>query len=282
MPVFNLKAGTDNYCLAGNPVSHSKSPLIHSAFAEQTNQNLYFQLVCVELDGFSVFLDEFRSQGGRGMNITLPFKEEAWQLADRLTQRAGTARAVNTIKIEEQGDCVGDNTDGAGLVNDLEQNHHIVINGAKLLIMGAGGAARGIIGPLLSGNPQHIVIANRTVKKAQALAESFGAGDNITACGYSDLSGRTFDLVINATSASLQGEVPEMPDGILAAGASCYDLMYADKDTAFVSWAKQMGAVKSLDGMGMLVEQAAESFYLWRGVRPDTKPVMEMLREGKL
>lgn len=282
MPVFNLKPGADNYCLAGNPVSHSKSPLIHTAFAEQTGQNLFFQLICVELDGFAAFLKDFRALGGKGMNITLPFKEEAWQLADRLTERAETARAVNTIKLEEQGTCVGDNTDGAGLVNDLEQNHHITINGARLMIMGAGGAARGIIGPLLSRNPAQMIIANRTVDKARALAESFGTGNNISACGYSDLSGHTFDLVINATSASLQGEVPEMPDGILAAGAACYDLMYADKDTVFVSWAKQKGAAKSLDGMGMLVEQAAESFYLWRGVRPDTGPVIEMLREGKL
>ncbi|HKK15092.1 MAG TPA: shikimate dehydrogenase, partial [Gammaproteobacteria bacterium] len=264
MPAFNLKPDTDNYCLAGNPVSHSKSPLIHAAFAKQTGQNMFFQIICVERNGFHAFLNDFRSRGGKGMNITLPFKEEAWQLSDRLTPRAEHARAVNTIMMDEQGRFIGDNTDGAGLVNDLEHNHGIRINKAKVLIMGAGGAARGIIEPLLSRKPERMVIANRTVGKAQELAGSFSSEGNISACGYPDLSGQSFELVINATSASLEGEVPAMPDGILATDASCYDLMYSDRDTAFVSWARQKSATKCLDGTGMLVEQAAESFYFWR------------------
>lgn len=282
MPVFNLKPDTDNYCLAGNPVSHSKSPLIHAAFAEQTGQNLYFQTICVERDGFRAFVDEFRSRGGKGMNITLPFKEEAWQLSDRLTARAEHARAVNTLKFETGGICLGDNTDGAGLVNDLEQNHGVTISKASILIMGAGGAARGIIEPLLSCKPERIVIANRTVRKALDLAGYFESAGDVSGCGYSDLAGQSFTLIINATSASLEGKVPEMPDGILGNNACCYDLMYSDGDTAFVTWARQKAASKCLDGTGMLVEQAAESFYLWRGVRPDTKPVIEMLRQGKL
>lgn len=282
MPEFNLKPDTDNYCLAGNPVSHSKSPLIHAAFAEQTGQDLYFQTICVELDGFPTFLDDFRSRGGKGMNITLPFKEEAWQLSNRLTPRAEHARAVNTIKFEGEGTCIGDNTDGTGLVNDLEYNHGVMINEAKILIMGAGGAARGIIEPLMSRHPERIVIANRTVSKALELAGYFESDGNVSGCGYSDLAGQSFNLVINATSASLEGKVPDMPDNILAHGACCYDLMYSDRDTAFVTWARQEAAAKCLDGTGMLIEQAAESFYLWRGVRPDTGPVIEMLREGKI
>lgn len=282
MPAFSLKPGTDNYCLAGNPVSHSKSPLIHSAFAEQTGQDLFFQLICVERDRFSDFLNEFRSLGGKGLNITLPFKEEAWQLSDRLTPRAESARAVNTIKITAEGQYFGDNTDGTGLVNDLLHNHNVAVSGANILILGAGGAARGAILPILSEQPAGVVIANRTVSKAQELAECFASEGNISACGYPDLSGRLFNIVINATSASLQGIVPPLPDGILAADACCYDMMYSDKDTVFVSWARQHGAGKSLDGVGMLVEQAAESFYLWRGVRPDTAPVLAMMRAGKV
>lgn len=262
----------------GNPIAHSKSPEIHTRFAQQTGQDLQYETILVPKDGFKAAVEAFRKKGGKGLNITIPFKLDAWKFADKRSERAQTAGAVNTIRFEPDGSYYGDNTDGMGLVNDLNQNHKIEINGKELLVLGAGGAVRGVLGSLLEQQPKKIVIANRTVSKAKELANLFSSKEKISSCGFSDLQGQQFDLIINGTAASLQGEVPPLPSMILKSGGSCVDMMYADEPTAFVEWGKQHGADQSVDGLGMLVEQAAESFYLWRNVRPETEPVIEALR----
>lgn len=272
---FQLDPAVDNYCVMGNPVAHSLSPRIHAMFAGQTGQSLHYQAILVERGGFAAALDEFREQGGRGMNITVPFKGDAWHASDTLSRRADRAHAVNTIRIEESGSISGHNTDGAGLVRDLTVNHGCILHGSDILILGAGGAASGIIDPLMDESPARLVIANRTVPRAEELAKRFSDRGAITGCGFSDLEGQAFPLVINATAASLQGEVPPLPGDLLREGAVCYDMMYSREDTAFVVWARKRQAGKALDGIGMLVEQAAESFQIWRGIRPDTRPVIE-------
>lgn len=277
---FHLDPAVDNYCVMGNPVAHSLSPQIQTLFSEQTGQSMYYQAIYVELDGFAAALDEFRRQGGKGMNITLPFKEDAWHASDTRSERAERAHAVNTIRIEEDGSISGHNTDGAGLVRDLTVNHGCKLTGSDILILGAGGAASGIIDPIMDESPGRLVIANRTVLRAEDLAKRFSDRGNITACGFNELAGQTFPLVINATSASLQGEIPPIPDDLLQDNACCYDMMYSQEDTAFVAWAKSRSAGKALDGIGMLVEQAAESFLIWRGIRPETKSIIEMFRKG--
>lgn len=264
----------------GNPVTHSKSPLIHTEFARQTGQKIHYQKILVEQGGFLAALDKFREQGGKGLNITIPFKGEAWQAADDLTDKADRAKAVNTLWFDQQGKCHGDNTDGSGLVVDLTVNHNITLTGMEVLILGAGGSVRGILDPLFDHKPARVVIVNRTISRAEELAKIFSDRGVLIACGYEYLPGQKFNLVINATSASLQGSVPPLPEDLLNSDACCYDLMYSDLDTPFVKWAKQRNAAKSLDGTGMLVEQAAESFYIWRGIRPQTAPVIEMLKKG--
>lgn len=278
MAAFILKPDLDNYAVMGNPVAHSKSPQIHAAFARQTGQALHYQAILVDKTGFAEALDVFQQQGGKGLNITVPFKAEACAAADRLTRRAQRARAVNTLWFEN-GKRQGDTTDGTGLMADLKSNHDISIAGREILILGAGGAVRGILDPLFDERPAHIVIANRTLARAEELAQVFSDRGRICSCDYESLRGQQFHLVINGTSASLQGQVPPLPDDLLHPGACCYDMMYADVDTVFVSWAKARHAARALDGLGMLVEQAAESFLIWRGVRPDTRPVIEMLRK---
>lgn len=267
----------DHYAVMGNPIEHSKSPAIHKMFAEQTGQTLVYEKMCVPVEGFIEALAEFQGQGGKGLNITVPFKEQAWQWVEQKSERATFAGAVNTLKFTEQG-CYGENTDGVGLVTDLVKNHGVTLKGKKLLVLGAGGAVRGVLGPLMEQAPAQLVIANRTVVKAEKLAALFAPFGSITACGFDDLGSEPFDWVINGTSASLNNEVPPIPAAILGAQSGCYDMMYGNQLTPFNQWAKNNGAQRVIDGLGMLVEQAAESFYLWREVRPKTGPVMDALR----
>jgi shikimate dehydrogenase len=267
---------TDAYAVFGNPISHSKSPLIHAAFARQTGQDISYSALLAPLDGFREAVAAFRAAGGLGANVTVPFKEQAHALATRHTPRALAAGAVNTLKFEGDG-MLGDNTDGAGLVRDLVANLGFALAGKRVLLMGAGGAARGVILPLLEQQPASVFIVNRTAEKAIALARTFAAGSRLSGGGYADLSG-AFDLVINATAASLAGDLPPLPSEVFADDALAYDMMYG-KDTPFLSFARARGA-GTADGLGMLVEQAAEAFCLWRGVRPDTASVMQLLRSA--
>lgn len=270
---------TDRYAVFGNPVAHSKSPLIHAAFAKQTGERIRYEKCEAPLGGFAEAVGEFFAMGGAGCNVTVPFKEDAFRFANILTERAQLAGAVNTLWLDDEG-VVGDNTDGAGLVGDLQRV--VSLAGKRLLILGAGGAARGVIGPLLACKPAGIVIANRSADKAQAvLAEIVdklpGAGERLSCTSLATLAG-PFDVVINATSASLAGASLPLPDGLFADGAVAYDMMYGKGETPFLAQAAAMGAALRLDGLGMLVEQAAEAFFVWRGVRPQTAAVLADLR----
>jgi shikimate dehydrogenase len=264
----------------GNPVAHSKSPRIHGLFAAQTGQSIDYTAILVEPGSFAESVAEFVRLGGKGLNITVPFKQEAWQLAGTRSARAELAGAVNTLVLNPSGVHHGDNTDGVGLVRDLRDNHGVTLQGRRLLLLGAGGAARGVIAPLLEEQPALLVIANRTADKAVALARHFCTLGHIEGCGLDDVTGQTFDLIINATAASLAGHVPDIAGSVVAPQTRCYDMMYGNEPTAFMNWARELGAEQVMDGLGMLVEQAAESFYLWRGIRPDTAPVIAALREG--
>ena len=264
----------DRYAVIGNPVAHSKSPWIHAQFARQTGQAMQYGAILAPIGGFSHAVAEFRATGGRGANITLPFKQEAFRLAARTSERAQAARAVNTLVLDGDG-IFGDNTDGAGMIGDLQRNLRFDLAGKRVLLMGAGGAAQGVLSPLLESRPARLVIANRTAQKALALSRRFAPA---TAGGYAELEGEQFDLVINATSAGLSGELPAVAKAIFATGALAYDMVYG-RDTPFLRLAREAGAAAS-DGLGMLVEQAAESFLLWRGVRPDTAPVLAALRSA--
>ncbi|MDH3979473.1 MAG: shikimate dehydrogenase [Gammaproteobacteria bacterium] len=271
---------TDHYAVMGSPVAHSKSPRIHSLFAAQTDQALDYSAILVEPGTFNAAVADFVSRGGKGLNITVPLKQEAWQLASTRSTRAEHAGAVNTLVLDPSGAHFGDNTDGVGLVHDLCSNHGITLKGKRLLLLGAGGAARGVIEPLLQEQPALLVIANRTADKAVALAQHFCTLGHIEGCGLDDVTGQTFDLIINATAASLSGAVPAIAGSVVTPDTCCYDMMYGSEPTAFMAWAQVQGAQQVMDGLGMLVEQAAESFYLWRKVRPDTAPVITALREG--
>jgi shikimate dehydrogenase len=266
------------YAVMGNPVSHSKSPRIHGLFAEQTGQRLQYTAIQVDPGGFEQAVSNFVANGGRGLNVTVPFKTNAWELVDSRTPRAALAGAVNTIEVQAQGVLHGDNTDGVGLVTDIVHNQGGSIAAKAVLLLGAGGAARGVLSPLLEQDPTELVIANRTEDRAIALAQTFARLGAVSGCGFNDLAGRRFDMVINATSASLQGELPPLPEQLLAPGAWCYDMMYGAMATPFMQWAEHHGATKVSDGLGMLVEQAAESFLLWRKLRPQTAPVIATLR----
>ena len=270
----------DRYAVIGNPIAHSKSPQIHAAFARQTGQALSYEALLAPVDGFAQTVADFRAHGGRGLNVTVPLKLEAFALAEHHTARAQAAGAVNTLALGADG-ILGDNTDGAGLVRDLSANLNFALAGRRILLLGAGGATRGVLLPLLDSRPARLTIANRTVAKAEALAALFAAraGDTaLDACGFDALAGRRFDLVINATAASLADELPPLPPGLYAEGALAYDMMYARAPTRFMRAALADGAARVADGLGMLVEQAAESFALWRGVRPDSCPVLAALR----
>lgn len=264
----------DRYAVVGNPVAHSKSPWIHAEFARATGQQLDYGRIEAPLEGFERAVDEFRAAGGKGLNVTLPFKEAAFRYGRRLSERARAAQAVNTLVFND--DVFGDNTDGVGLVADITKNLAVSLSGVSMLLMGAGGAAQGVVRSLLDAGVERLVIANRTISRAQALAARFSG---VRACGYEALSGERFDLAVNATSAGLAGESPRLPRGVLRPGMLAYDMVYG-RDTPFLAAARAAGA-RACDGLGMLVEQAAESFFLWRGVRPDTRSVLERLRAAR-
>ena len=276
--IFDFGKKIDDYAVMGNPIAHSKSPLIHTLFAEQTQQSILYTAIHVDLGGFKQAVGNFVATGGKGLNVTVPFKQEAWELVTKRSERAERAGAVNTIKIEDDM-LFGDNTDGVGLVIDLTLNHGIELKDKNILLMGAGGAARGVLVPLLKENPASLFIANRTPDKAKDLAVDFSDAGNVEGGGYEHMPDKKFDIVINATAASLQGELPPLPDTLLNDDACCYDMMYGAEPTTFMKWADKHGAKKVIDGLGMLVEQAAESFYLWRNVKPETKTVIETLRK---
>ena len=270
---------TDLYAVIGNPVAQTKSPRIHAEFARQLGQDLRYEAILAPRDGFAAAVAAFRAAGGRGLNVTVPFKLEAFALATDRSERAEQAGAVNTLKFD--GTIIlGDNTDGAGLVGDIQDRLRYTIRGRRVLIMGAGGAARGVVLPVMREEPASIAIANRTVEKALALERHFAPFGPVEGGAYARLSGRQFDLVINATSASLSGELPPLPPGVFASGSLAYDMVYGNEPTRFLAYARDNGAGRVADGLGMLLAQAAESFLLWRGVRPDTGPVLEMLRGG--
>lgn len=274
---------TDRYAVFGNPIAHSKSPQIHAAFAQQTQQDIAYDRQLIEPNQFVASAKQFFADGGCGLNITVPFKLEAFELADVLSERAQAAGAVNTLKKMSDGQIFGDNTDGAGLLRDITENLQWPVRGKRVLVLGAGGAVRGIIAPLLAEKPSRIVIANRTLAKAEELVQLFNAEKSaqeakLLRASSLQIHARPFDIVINGTSASLGGEMPDLDPAILNPNACCYDMMYGKQLTVFLQWAERHRAKEVADGLGMLVEQAAESFYLWRGVRPETKIVMEQLR----
>jgi len=268
---------TDQYAVFGNPINHSKSPVIHRQFAEQTAQNLHYAKQLVPEGEFAKAAQEFFAQGGKGLNVTVPFKLDAFNFAQQLTPRAQRAGAVNTLALQTDGTILGDNTDGIGMVHDMH-NLGWVLEGKRILILGAGGAVRGILEPLLAEHPAQVVIANRTFAKAEELVTAFHDLGDVRARTYEQLAGEVFDVVINGTSASLGGDLPPLPMHILNSSASCYDLMYGAEPTVFLRWAKEQGALHLADGLGMLVGQAAEAFYLWRRIRPEVVPVITALR----
>ena len=264
---------TDRYAVIGNPVAHSRSPWIHAEFARACGQDLEYTRIAAPPDGFARAVGEFRAAGGKGLNVTLPFKLEAYRYCERVGAQARAAEAVNTLSF---GAVVqGDNTDGTGLVRDLAGNLGVELARRSVLLMGAGGAAQGVVGALLQAGAARLVIANRTLPKAQALAARFSGA---VACPYDALAGERFDVVVNATSAGLDGDAPPLPAGVMHGASVAYDMVYG-RDTPFLAAARHAGA-RACDGLGMLVEQAAESFFIWRGVRPETAPVLRKLRAG--
>ena len=268
----------NRYAVFGNPIAHSRSPLIHTKFASDTGQVIEYGSQLIDVEKFSASVDEFFHNGGHGLNVTVPFKLEASSYVDQRTQRAFLAGSVNTLWRNEKGVTYGDNTDGIGLLNDLKHNLGWRLKGLRILVLGAGGAVRGLLGPLLLEKPDTVVVVNRSVVKAQKLIPIFSMLGPITVCSYEGLEGQSFDLVINGTSASLTGQKLSLPRDILAEESYCYDMMYSKKPTEFMRWGAALGA-KTSDGLGMLVEQAAESFFLWRDVRPLTKSVIEAVRD---
>ena len=270
---------TDAYAVFGNPVAQSKSPQIHRQFCEQTGEEMAYTKHKVAEGEFAQAADAFFAGGGKGLNVTLPFKLDAFHYATELTARARRAGAVNLLIAEDDGRVIGDNTDGIGMVNDM-LNMGWELSGKRVLILGAGGAVRGVLEPLLSQQVASITIANRTLEKARQLVQDFHDLGNLEAVTFEALAGGQFDLVINGTSASLQGELPPLPGQLLAEGAACYDMMYAAEPTVFMHWAEQQGAARIADGLGMLVGQAAESFYAWRHIRPEVMPVITQLRRS--
>jgi shikimate dehydrogenase len=269
---------TEKYAVIGNPIEHSKSPLIHAEFARQTGQDMEYGRILGNRNDFAADVRRFFAEGGRGMNVTVPFKEPAWELAHERSPRAESAGAVNTLILLPDGHLRGDNTDGVGLVRDLADNQGFDFGGKRVLLLGAGGASRGVMRPLLEMGVSELVIANRTASRALDLAAAGEGLGPVSGCGLDGLGGRRFDLIVNGTSAGLGGSVPAIPDDCLAPGGCTYDMLYGDAPTPFRLWGTAHGAVRSLDGLGMLVEQAAESFYLWRGVRPATGRVVALLR----
>jgi shikimate dehydrogenase len=273
----NNKRSPDRYGLVGHPIEHSRSPLIHTVFARQTAQHLTYELLDCEPNGFETAVRGFGAAGGKGLNVTVPHKEAAFALCDEKSDAALAAGAVNTISIDG-GRLRGDNTDGSGFIRDVTANQRYDLSGRTVLVLGAGGAARGIVGPLLAEKPAEVVIANRSQERADQLVAQFGGDGTLRACAFAELDKLPpFDLLVNATSAGLKGEAPPFPASLVGAESFCYDLVYSSSDTPFVTWGKSHGARRAVQGWGMLVEQAAESFFIWRGVRPDTKPLLKQL-----
>lgn len=270
----------DKYAVFGNPIKQSKSPVIHSMFASQCAEKLQYRAVKVEPDGFAKAAGSFFQSGGRGLNITLPFKREAFAFADQCSERAMRAGAVNTLVRLADDSILGENTDGVGLLRDMVANLGWIVQGQRVLILGAGGAVRGVLEPLLRERPSSLLVVNRTVEKAGQLAAEFSDIGPLVGGGYELLNDRQFDLIINASSAGLQGELPNLPLTLLTERTCCYDMVYGAQPTVFMRWAAQNAAWAVADGLGMLVEQAAESFYLWRQVRPETRPVINSVREA--
>lgn len=266
----------DHYLVYGNPIKQSKSPIIHMAFAKETNQNIQYKSQLAELGGFDEAVKLFISEGGKGANVTAPFKEEAMAMCDELSEHAKFSGAVNTL-IFKNGKVYGDTTDGVGLVNDLLA-HQVQLEGRRILLLGAGGASKGVVLPLLNQKPKHLIIANRTVSKAEAIAEQYNE-QPITAMSFDDANQYEFDLIINATSAGLSGNGVPISENIITASTTCYDMTYGKSLTPFLQMATELKAKQVIDGLGMLVGQAAESFYLWRGVRPEGETVLATLRE---
>jgi shikimate dehydrogenase len=274
-----MNAAPAEYGVVGHPVSHSRSPFIHGIFARSTAQNMIYRLHDVHPDDLHAFVMDFWRRGGKGLNVTVPHKISASGLVRAMSERAQRAGAVNTLLMDENG-ITGDNTDGAGLVRDLTVNLKVVLAGARILLVGSGGAARGVIAPLLGEAPEQIIIAGRSALRAESLALQFDSRGAVQGCGLEAIAPGTFDIVINATSAGLVGEAPALPAGVIHPDTFCYDMHYARAGTAFLLWARNQGALRSAQGWGMLVEQAAESFELWRGVRPPTAPVLAALAGG--
>ncbi|MDD9892153.1 MAG: shikimate dehydrogenase [Gammaproteobacteria bacterium] len=269
---------SDLYAVFGNPIAHSKSPDIHHAFAAQTQQNLVYEKRLPELGGFADAVQQLLADGGLGANVTVPFKHDAYDLVDELSDLAQRAGAVNTIEVIENGKLKGHNTDGLGLVRDLTVNIGVELKGKRVLLLGAGGAARGVMQPLLAEDTAKLIVSNRTKEKGLQLARDFGDCGFTCGTGFDELKDKPFDVIINATAASLSGDVPPINPGVIAAETVCYDMMYSNEPTAFLKWCAEQGATLLHDGLGMLVEQAAEAFAIWRGVRPDTQVVMAQMR----
>lgn len=272
-----------SYAVVGNPISHSKSPLIHALFAKQSEQAISYTAILVSASAFDAFIPEFFAEGGKGLNVTVPYKGRAFELASSCSPRANLAKAVNTLYLDKEGNICGDNTDGIGLITDIKVNHGFEIRDRRVLILGAGGAVRGALAALINEQAASITVVNRTLPRAKLLVNQFIDVARLQALSYPELDERardgcSYNLIINATSLGLHGEMPAINSSLIADDCCCYDMMYADADTVFVQWAKQQGAKLSTDGLGMLVEQAAEAFALWRGIRPDTASVIAALR----
>jgi len=268
----------DQYQVLGNPIKQSKSPQIHAQFASNTAQDVEYSAQLVPESDFEQVVEDFFASGGKGLNITVPFKQRAFSLAQHPSAAANLAQAANTLWLNEFGEVCADNTDGVGMVRDITVNLGAELSAKRILILGAGGAVRGVLEPLLAQKPAQVVIANRTLSKAQALAEAVASLGPVQACSFEHLQG-PFDWIINGTSASLSGDLPPLPEGLLQASTQTYDMMYGAQATVFSQWAMAHGVAKASDGLGMLVEQAAESFTIWRGVRPTTAGVLSWLRQ---
>lgn len=269
---------TDLYAVFGNPIAHSKSPDIHHAFAAQSGQAISYEKRLAELDGFATAMQQFLEDGGQGANVTVPFKHDAYELVDELSDLAKRAGAVNTIERLEGGKLKGHNTDGLGLLRDLTVNIGVELKDKRVLLLGAGGAAKGVMQPLLAAGTAKLIVSNRTKEKGLQLARDFADCGFTCGTGFDELKDKPFDVIINATAASLAGDVPPINPGVIAADTVCYDMMYSNEPTAFLKWCAAQGATRLHDGLGMLVEQAAEAFAIWRGVRPDTAAVMAKMR----
>ncbi len=270
------KEHPDQYAIMGHPVAQSRSPFVHGVFARQTGHNISYRLLDVEPEKFETEVRKFAARGGKGLNVTVPHKIAAFEIAETHTRRAESARSANTLVLGEEGDILADNTDGVGLVTDLIENLNFKLDGRRILILGAGGAVRGLLGPVIAQNPKLLMIANRTPENASKLIDELGLSSSVQAAGLEELGGKTFHLILNGTSANLFDKSPPISVDLFTRHTLCYDLNYGKTQTPFTRWSEENGA-RAIMGWGMLVEQAAESFYLWRGVRPDTIPVLQSL-----